>query len=233
MLGFAQHDMSKLLSLSGRFCKGSYSDNSDMVKAVSFFLRKWIHLGGPAVRHSCNFGAYSCCKLTFLGAGWFRARNIRQCWMQEFMVKLLEGECKLHFVCKASFVPSVANYQIFRLPIKRNWEWRWFWFCRLSSLLELPQWQCPRPEENLITGSDIVNTLHAWQSQASPDSVLTFQWEKLWLFCWGEDSRTHNQSDAAFYRPYGGAGRLTVIGFRIDHARNFFPQRHRNAVRFF
>jgi hypothetical protein len=120
MLGFAQHDMSKLLSLSGRFCKGSYSDNSDMVKAVSFFLRKWIHLGGPAVHHSCNFGAYSCCKLTFLGAGWFRAWNIRQCWMQEFMVKLLEGECKLHFVCKASFVPSVANYQIFRLPIHQN-----------------------------------------------------------------------------------------------------------------
>jgi hypothetical protein len=40
--------------------------------------------------------------------------------MQEFMVKLLEGECKLHFVCKASFVPSVANYQIFRIPIHQK-----------------------------------------------------------------------------------------------------------------
>ncbi len=120
MLGFAQHDMSKLLSLSGRFCKGSYSDNSDMVNAVSFSLWKWIYLGGPAVSHSCNFGANSCCKLTFLGAGWFRAWNIRQCWMQELMVKLLEGGCKLHFVCKASFVPSVANYQIFRLPIHQK-----------------------------------------------------------------------------------------------------------------
>jgi len=40
--------------------------------------------------------------------------------MQELMVKLLEGVCKLHFVCKASFVPSVANYQIFRLPIHQK-----------------------------------------------------------------------------------------------------------------
>jgi hypothetical protein len=199
MLGFVQHDMSKLLSLSGRFCKGSYCDNSDMVKAVSFFLWKWIYLGGPAVPHSCNFGAYSCCKRTFLGAGWFRAWNIRQCWMQELMVKLLEGGCKLHFVCKASFVSLLQTTRFLDYPfIKRNWEWRWFWFCHLSSLLELPQWQCPRPEENLITGSGIVNTLHAWQSQASPDSVFTFQWENLWLFCWGEDSWTCNQSDAAF-----------------------------------
>jgi hypothetical protein len=40
--------------------------------------------------------------------------------MQELMVKLLEGGFKLHFVCKASFVPSVANYQIFRIPIHQK-----------------------------------------------------------------------------------------------------------------
>jgi hypothetical protein len=164
MLGFVQHDMSKLPSLSRRFCKGSYSDNHDWWRLSAFLEVNSVKVNKSLevlLPQSCNFGAYSCCKLTVLGAAWFRAWNRRHCWMQELMVKSLEGVLSCILFAKLPLCPLLQTTRFLEYPfIKRNWEWNWFWFCPLSSLLELPQWQCPRPEENLTTGSDIVNTLH-------------------------------------------------------------------------